>query len=149
MALQDIIQKHFTPAEQAAINTKMDELEALFVGKLQNLTEEENGRYGSIDEKNKLFANKAYDYNNNQPTLSSGDVDWVEYGKDYFDRSVLQGVALRLDGLSKSCMETKRLHDFDNYQNALIDKKYTDYKSETGGGVLYDTKAAEYKQFFT
>ena len=146
--MQNIIEKHFSASDLAAINTKIDELEALISGKLQNLTDEENSRYGSIDETNKLFVNKVNDYSNNQPSLMSPDVDWAEFSKDYFDRSALQNTAMRLDAISKACTETKRMHDYDNYQNGLLDKKYTDYKADTGGGALYDTKAAEYKQFF-
>ncbi len=149
MAYQDVIQNHFTPAELAAISVKMDELWALLNPKVVNLTEQENERYGSINEKNKGIVNKANDYNNSQPGLSSPDVDWVEYQKDFFDRSALESIELRLQGFARACDETKRAHDYDNYQNALIDKDYTDYKAKTGGGVLYETKAAEYKQFFT
>ncbi len=149
MAYQDVIQNHLTQGELDAINTKMDELWALLNPKVVNLTEQENDRYGSINEKNKGIVNKANDYNNNQPSLNSPEVDWVEYKKDYFDRSALEGIQLRLLGYARACEETKRAHDYDNYQNALTDKEYAEYKAKTGGGVLYETKAAEYKQFFT
>lgn len=44
--------------------------------------------------------------------------------------------------------ETKRLHDYDNYQNSLVDYNYTKYKSDTQPGKGFDSKAADLKQFF-
>ena len=88
------------------------------------------------------------DYQNNQPALSTPDVDWTEYKADHADRSFLENTSLRLEALSKTLLETKRMHDYDNYQSALLDYKYTQYKNETSPGSGYDTKAAELKQFF-
>ena len=148
MPLQDVIQKHFTPAQKTEILTLMTQMEALLQPNLQNLDPDENVKYGSIKEINKLFANKISDYRTNQPALSSPDVDWVEFTADYSDRQFLEACNLRLDGMSRGCIETKRLHDYDNYQNALIDYEYSKYKDRTEPGLGYDVKVEELKQFF-
>ncbi|MFH1005319.1 MAG: hypothetical protein V1781_07495 [Bacteroidota bacterium] len=148
MPLQDVIQQHFTTTEQTTFNTLMSQLEALLQSKLRNLSEDENNKYGVIKEQNKLFVNKVSDYRNSQPTLSSPDVDWKEFAADFFDRSFLENGVLRLDGLVKAMTETRRLHDYDNYQNSLIDYKYTKYKNDTQPGSGFDVKEAELKQFF-
>jgi hypothetical protein len=148
MPTQDIIQKHFSAAEQAQITSLMVQIETILQPKLQNLDPDENQRYGSINEANKLLVNKVFDYQNNQPNLKSPDVDWVEFTADYTDRKFLEAVMIRLMSLSKSCEETKRMHDFDNYQNALLDYDYSKYKMGTMPGSGYDTKVDELKQFF-
>ncbi len=148
MPFKDIIQKHFSAANQTLFNKIMDDMEALLQPNLQNLSEEENNKYGSINEQNKLLVNKVSDYRNTQPALSSPDVDWKEFAADAFDRSFLETAAMRIDALSKAMAETRRLHDYDNYQVSLLDYKYTQYKAETDPGSGYDSKAAELKQFF-
>ncbi|HLG34046.1 MAG TPA: hypothetical protein VI757_04140 [Bacteroidia bacterium] len=148
MAFQDVIQLHFTDLEKTQAETLMGQLEALLQPKLRNLSETENNTYGTINEKNKLLVNKVKDYRDTQPALSSPDVDWTEFGSDFDDRSFLSTSALRLDGLSKAFTETRRLHDYDNFQNSLIDYDYTLYKDRTSPGLGYDSKAAELKQFF-
>jgi len=147
--IQDIIQDHFTAADQTAWDTGISALESIIQARLRNLDEDENNKYGSIDEKNKLFVDKVDDYRNSQPTLSSGDIDWTEFKADKFDRKFLETGAARLVALAKAMLETKRLHDFDNFQNALVDYHYTEYKNQTSPGLGYDTKYAELKQFFT
>jgi hypothetical protein len=148
MAFQDMDNNHIPAAVQAAANTSMTAVEGALASFLRNLSEEENSRVGSVDEKNKLFINKVKDYQNTLPGLSSPDVDWPEFTADFGDRQFLEMFALRLTTLAKSITETRRLHDYDNYQNALIDYKYTKYKNATEGGAGYDTKEDELKQFF-
>ena len=89
-----------------------------------------------------------WDYRENQPALSTSDVDWSEFEEDMEDRSFLENGNLRLIGLAKTMLETKRLHDYDNYQNSLLDYKYSKYKDETQPGTGFDTKVEELSQFF-
>ena len=148
MPFQDVIQKHFTAAEQTNSTALITQLEALLQPHLQNLDETENQKYGVINEKNKLFVEKVRDYRNTQPALSSPDVDWNEYMLDATDRLFLETFATRLQALAKTMLETKRLHDYDNFQNGLIDYKYSQYKDETQPGTGYDSKVEDLKQFF-
>ena len=148
MPFQDVIQSHFLDAEKLTLETKIAEIETLLQSKLRNLSEEENNKYGSISEKNKLFVNRVRDYQLSQPALSSPDVDWAEFTLDFEDRVFLELAATRLQALVKAMLETKRLHDYDNYQNALIDYAYTQYKNRTQPGLGYDSKEDDLKQFF-
>lgn len=148
MPFQDIIQKHFTAGNKTLFNSLMDQMEALLQPNLQNLNEEENDKYGTINEQNKLLVNKVQDYRDTQPALSSPDLDWEEFNADAFDRSFLETGVMRILALTKAMTETRRLHDYDNYQASLLDYRYTQYKAETEPGTGYDSKAAELKQFF-
>ncbi len=145
---QDLIQDHFTAADQLAFDTAVATLESLLQPKLRNLSEDENNEIGFIDEKNKLVVEKVNDYRDSQPALSSGDVDWVEFKADRFDRKFLETGAQRLFAIGSAMMETKRVHDYDNFQNSLVDYHYTEYKMGTSPGLGYDTKYNELKQFF-
>jgi len=148
MATQDVIQDHFLAADQTAFNTAMTTIETLVLDRLHNLDDAENETYGTINENNKLLVNKVRDYNNTQPALSSTDVDWAEFERDYFDRAFLENAALRLTALALAMTETRRMHDYDNFQNSLVDYAYTQYKNRTSPGLGYDAKEAELKQFF-
>lgn len=64
MPFQNIIQKHFSDAEKQQFSDLLDKAEALLQPKLQNLSEEENVKYGTINEQNKLLVNKVGDYRN-------------------------------------------------------------------------------------
>ncbi len=148
MPFQNVIEDHFSSADEAAFKKQMDALEKLLQPRCRNLSEEENNKYGSINEQNKLFVAKDLDYRKTQPALSSPDVDWAEFEKDFFDRKFLETGAMRLIALAKVMLETKRLHDYDNFQNALTDYAYTQYKSGLEPGKGYDAKAEVLKQFF-
>lgn len=148
MPFQDMNNQHVPATDQQQFNTLLTQVEALLQTYLRNLSEEENNKVGRIDEKGKLVTNKVMDYYESQPALSSPDVDWSEFKSDYFSRKFYELGALRLTALAKAMLETKRLHDYDNYENALIDYDYAKYKDRTSQGLGYDTKVEEIGQFF-
>jgi hypothetical protein len=78
MPFHDLVQQHFQPEELQNIDQILDALEDALKTKTRNLTPAERKRYGSINEANKLFVNKVYDYCKAQPALCSPDVDWAE-----------------------------------------------------------------------
>jgi uncharacterized FlgJ-related protein len=112
-----------------------------------SLTAEDRKRYGSVNEQNKLFVNKVYDFNRNQPALSVSDVDWVEFEKDYNSRLHYENLIARLESLTVKLKNAKTLHDFDNYQAALTDYGFTAFKAGTASPG-FEVKQNELKQFF-
>jgi len=148
MAIKDIINLHVSAVDRTSTETLMQQIEQIVQPYLHNLSEEENNKFGFIKEKNKLFVNKVKDYRESQPALSSNDVNWTEFMADYDDRRFFELGALRLQALAAAMLETKRLYDYDNFQNASLDYKYSIYKNETEPGLGYDTKVNELKQFF-
>ena len=141
------MQKHILPEELKAIDASIDALEKTLESKKPNLSPDERQRYGKINEANKLFVNKVYDYCNAQPAMCSPDVDWTEFKADYEDRLVLETRLNRLRSLLEIMENSKILHDFDNFQNALMDYSFTQYKKDTEAGGFV-TKYNELKQFF-
>lgn len=148
MPFSNIITSHITDEQNEDINDALDIIDAIADTITQNLSPEERQRYGSINEQNKLFANKVYDYHVNSPELQSPDVDWIEFERDYKTRRLLEAIYLRLLSLEKKIVDAKTLHDFDNYQNSLTDYDYTQYKDNTSGGGGWSVKKDELKQFF-
>ena len=148
MPFQDMNNNHVSDPDKTQAGALVDQLEALLQPHLRNLSAEENTKLGTISENNKLFVNKTRDYNLSQPALSSPDVDWTEFEADFVSRQFLELLALRITALSKTLTETRRLHDYDNYQNALIDYSYAKYKDGTSPGLGFDTKVEELGQFF-
>lgn len=74
-------------------------------------------------------------------------MDWVEFEADYEDRLFLELLAFEVRALLYDIESTKMLHDHDNYQAALTDYAYSQYRSERGGvGAI--AKFLELRQFF-
>ena len=112
-----------------------------------NLTPEDRNRYGRVNEQNKLFINKIYDYIMNNPDLCSSDVNWEEFKQDYKSRAFLEQLINDLESLITRAKNAKILHDFDNYQDALEDYAYTSFRARSKT-VGYEDKHRELKQFF-
>ena len=79
MPIENFGIRHFTPQQKQEIDNALALLEAALRPVAQNLTEEDRQRYGSINEQNKLFANKVMDYSRTEPQLRSPDVNWPEF----------------------------------------------------------------------
>jgi patatin-like phospholipase/acyl hydrolase len=140
--------RHFTDAEKTSIQAALTALTTALTPKLANLTAEERQQYGSVNEQNKLIINKVKDYKEAQPILSSPDIDWIEFVADYQTRSFLQSSIEQLAELLRGMENAKILHDWDNYQAALVDYSFTQYKNGTGA-TGFATKEQELKQFFS
>jgi hypothetical protein len=147
MPFYDLVQQHFQTTEVQAIDASLDALEKALTEKKRNLSPEERKRYGSINEANKLFVNKVYDYCKAQPDFCSPDVDWPEFEADYQDRNIIETRITRLRSLLEIMENIKILHDYDNFQNALVDYAYTQYKKDTTAGGFV-TKYNALRQFF-
>src|SRR5689334_19203725 len=117
--MKNIIESKITPADITAFDELLSQMERLLEGKTAPLTEEERVRYGSINEQNKLLVNKVRDLRQNSADLSSPDVDWDEFEKDYQARQFLETRSDRILRMAHRMQSTKILHDYDNYQDAL------------------------------
>ena len=145
--MKNMIRTHLTAAEQTTIDNLITQLETALEGKLAALGEDERRQYGSINEQNKLLVNKVRDYSKNSPAMSAPEVDWTEFEADYQSRQFLESRADKLRSLAYQMQSTKILHDYDNYQDALTDYGYAQYKkgaNENG----YAEKVADLNQFF-
>ena len=147
MPFENLINIHYTEAEKTAVTASLTSLETALTAKLRNLSPEERKKYGSINEQNKLIVNKARDYRNSQPSLSSPDVDWAEFQNDFDSREFIQGVMSRLQAMLEGLDNNKILHDYDNYQASLTDYGYSQYKAGTKSAG-FENKVNELSQFF-
>ncbi|MFN0203999.1 MAG: hypothetical protein ACKVTZ_20940 [Bacteroidia bacterium] len=145
--MKNLIETQFTANDLATFDALLAQLEALVDGKLMGLSSEERQTYGSVNEQNKLFVNKVNDYHNSSPQLSSPDVDWNEFAADYQARHFLETRLTRLQSIVSQMESTKILHDYDNYQDALDDYSYSQYKAGAGKAGFTE-KVADLKQFF-
>jgi hypothetical protein len=145
--MRNIIEDSLTEEEKQQAEDLVAQLEAIFINKLSALTEKQRRDYKAINEKNKLFVNKIRDYRQHSNTLSSPDVDWQEFEKDYQARVFTENLLGRIESLAYRLESTKILHDYDNYQDALNDYAYSQY-SKGAGKAGFTEKVAELKQFF-
>jgi len=145
--MKDIIKSQISAADRTAIEGLLGNLETAFAGKTAAIDEAERSRYGSVNEQNKLVVNKARDYRSSQPALSAPDVDWTEFESDYQARTFLENCINRLKALTYTLEGTKIMHDYDNFQDALQDYSYSQYKKGAGENG-YAAKVEDFKQFF-
>ena len=148
MSFTNFDSRHFSVIEKTAVNTALASLELAVSLKVANLSATERQQYGSVNEQNKLIINKVKSFHETQPTLSSPDVDWVEFNNDFDTREFLQTAMLRLQSMIDGMGNAKILHDYDNYQASLTDYDFAKYKASTSA-VGFQTKVAEMAQFFS
>lgn len=147
MPLQNLGKQHLTAAQQTTIDTAVASILAVIQVVAPNFDETDRLKYGSINELNKLLVNKAKDYHNTQVALQSPDVDWVEFDADYADRSYIDKTLNSLGSIVKMATDYKIAHDYDNYQDALTDYQFAQYKAGTNTPG-FNEKVVEMKQFF-
>jgi hypothetical protein len=148
MSFTNFDSRHFSVIEKTAVNTALASIELAISLKVANLSATERQQYGSVNEQNKLIINKVKSFHNTQPTLSSPDVDWVEFNNDFDTREFLQTAMLRLQSMIDGMGNAKILHDYDNYQASLTDYDFAKYKASTSAAG-FQTKVAEMAQFFS
>ena len=147
--MKNIIQSAFNETARASIIDAVSTAEQLVaMGNLRPLSPDERRRYGSVNEQNKLLVNKVLDYRTAAPQLSSPDVDWTEFASDYEMRAFFETTAARLHSLASQLESGKIQHDHDNYQDALDDYGYTQYKAGASVPGAAE-KVAALKVFFS
>ena len=147
MPFDNLINNHYTSAEKTTALDGLTSISTILNAKLRNLSTEERRKFGSINEQNKLIVNKVRDFRNSQPNLSSSDVDWAEFQNDFDSRDFIHAALALLKAMIDGLENNKILHDYDNYQAALTDYSYSQYKAGTNS-VGFETKLNEIAQFF-
>ncbi|MCI3936658.1 hypothetical protein MQX03_05575 [Chryseobacterium aahli] len=147
MAITNLNNVHLSATEMNAVKDALTALENALTKINVTLTSEDRQRYGSINEDNKLLVNKVNDYRQNQPNLSTTQVDWEEFEKDFTSRLNMENITSRLEILGNKIQNAKILHDYDNYQASLVDYGFTNFMAGTGAEG-FETKMNDLKQFF-
>jgi hypothetical protein len=147
MAITNLNNVHLSATEMNAVKDALTVLENALAKINVTLTSEDRQRYGSINEDNKLLVNKVNDYRQNQPNLSTTQVDWEEFEKDFSSRLNMENITSRLEILGNKIQNAKILHDYDNYQASLVDYGFTNFMAGTGAEG-FETKMNDLKQFF-
>ena len=147
MGISNLNDRHFTLEEQEAVEQAIVSLNTVLGPKLRTLSADERSRYGSVNEQNKLIINKVMEFRQTQPELSSPDIDWDEFQKDYDSRVYLENLIIRIETIVQELVNSKILHGWDNYQATLIEYDFTKYK-ENAGNNGFEKKAKEIGQFF-
>lgn len=147
MPLKDLLQNQLSLGDIDNINKAIEDIQAAVAGKMVNLTPEQRQKYGSINEQNKLMVNKVNDIHNSHPQFDSPKVDWAEFSADFVIRSVLEKITSRLQSLAEQFSDTKILHDYDNYQQALAQYSYISFLADQNEPGITNVKE-EIAQFF-
>ncbi len=147
MPVTNLGRLHLTAAQKTAIDAALTAIETQLIPVTLNLNAEDRTRFGSVNESNKLFVNKDREYYQTQPNLATSDVDWVEFEADFQDRVFADTRLDRIATITRMLSDFKIAHDFDNYQDALTDYRFSQYKASTKTPGFTE-KVEELKQFF-
>jgi hypothetical protein len=148
MPFNNLSDKHFSAEEEKRILSLLEEFSNLMMPRLANLSPKERNKYGRVKEQKKLLIDKIKEYNDNEPQLSSSDVDWEEFQKDYKTRYFLSATIEIMNGITLAAECARMLHSYDNYQASITDYNYARYKLSTETGAQYEQKVDQMKQFF-
>ncbi len=148
MSLSNYNNQHLTEEEYTRLQEALATVKQITEKYLVNLSPEERQKYGRVNEQNKLFINKTYDYHKTQPELRAPEIDWEEFDRDYTSRHRLEAVIALLERLAIGLTNAKIMHDNDNYQAALTDYSYASYKAGTVD-ANFEKKYKDLKQFFS
>ena len=129
----------------------MSKLETILAPKIVSLDNAERKKYGSINEQNKLVVNKVKELSESSPELKNPDLDWDEFKKDFDSRDFSEKIVFRLRKIARGIDNKKILHDNDNYNDALNDYSYAQFKAGSSDPKANDylAKAQELAQFFS
>lgn len=94
---------------------------------------------GDISEQKQTAGEQSVWLRPDEPDLTSPDVDWEEFFKDFADRNFFETTIARLQKIIDGLNNAKTLHDFDSYQGALADYTFTQYKVQTAAPGLRRT----------
>lgn len=147
MSLSNLNNRHLEESKVAQVNNTLTALEQALDSIVINLNTEDRQKYGSINEQNKLFVNRVYDFHKNQPALRTPQVDWEEFDRDYTSRKNISNFIDRLERILQNLKNAKILYDYDNYQDSLVDYAFTNYMAGTSAAG-FEAKQSELKQFF-
>lgn len=147
MGLTNLNNTHLSEAEANAAKDAVTQLETALAAITLVVSATDRQKYGRINEQNKLFVNKVFDFHNNQPQLQTSQVEWGEFDRDYSSRLLMEDIITKLESVLTKLKGAKTLHDYDNYQAALLDYAYTNFMAGAGG-ESYENKLKELKQFF-
>lgn len=120
MALTNL-NNHLTAAQVTAAQDAITSLETALATINVNLTAEDRQRYGSINEQNKLFVNKVADYHKTNPSCKLRKSIGQNLITTTAARATMESFINRLDALVTKLKMLKILHDYDNFQAALVE----------------------------
>jgi hypothetical protein len=148
MPISNLNNDHFSGEERELINDAWGTIMEVLTQKTRNLTPKERQKYGSISEENKLVVQKILEYDENQPHLSSPDVNFRELREDWSDRMFLAGFMSKMVEATNICNNVRITHDYDAFQNSRVDYKHCKYKMETEPGAGFEAKYKDLLYFF-
>lgn len=147
MVFENLNGNHLSPQQKTDVRAAFDQFSGLLAPFMVRLSPEERQQYGSINEQNKLLVNRIKNYHDSDPALSSPQVEWTEFHRDYETRVFLETILDLMDKMRIGLTNAKILHDSDNYKASLKDYEYTKYMHKAGIAG-YEKKMREIAQFF-
>jgi hypothetical protein len=149
MSIENLGRKHITAAQIAAFDAALDTQISILSAITNNLSDVERQRFSSVNEQNKLLINAGTRFFGNAKVRAKNRQMWIGQNLAWIMPTASLPIPAkdRLNTLLRMLKDFKIVHDFDNYQDALIDKRYTDYKASTNTPG-YSEKAEHLRQFF-
>ena len=148
MPSENLARNHFTESQIEALDQALALVLESLTPMTVNLTPKERSKYGKVGPQKELLIDKVKDFLENQPNKASPDVDWEEFLLDYKDRKTAWQLLAKTRSIERMLMNIKILSDHDNYNAALRDYQYAQYRDRFSSGDNFATKIQEVRAFF-
>ncbi|WP_293892069.1 hypothetical protein [Flavobacterium sp.] len=148
MPLDNLAKNHFTATEKQQLDGAITTILNIVEAHTYNLTPKERSRYGKIGDQKRLFIDKVRDIQKTQTNLCSPDINWNEFEADYQTRQYAANKLNQLESVATLLLNIKILHDYDNFNDALLDYRYCGYKNRFGNQNGFEQKIISLKGFF-
>ena len=148
MPIDNFAKNHFTETEKQQLDGAITTILNIVATHTYNLTPKERSQYGKIGDQKRLFIDKVRDIQKTQTNLCSPDIDWNEFEADYQTRQYAANKLNQLESVAKLLLNIKILHDYDNFNDALLDYRYCGYKNRFGNQNGFEQKINSLKGFF-
>ncbi len=119
MALDNLIQVHFTPDELARMDAALSEIENIMKGKAVDLTPKQRQQYGRVAYEMEVWVDKCYSYMQQAPQLVPSFIDMVEHTADLEAHRILNPRIERMNTIAQSIKDTNLLLGTDIYNNSM------------------------------
>ena len=147
MPNENLISMSFTSEEIQEATGHINEILALFSGRLKSLTPEERREYGRIGNKTENWTRKVNEYMKNQPDFTPAFVDADETQKDFVAREALKPLLNLLTSLVNQVDDTVLILGSDLYQADLgyyQNVKLLAKQNVNGAKAIYDDLAEQF-----
>ena len=137
--------KHFDIDEMKNIRDLVNRIIEVIQVKINKPSIGEEKQFEGLPDKSKLLIKEVMRFRNEEPALSSGEIDWTAFYNNYADIAFIKSIIFSFQSIMKDLSGMQLLLALENYQIALKEFEYTE--SKKNNDVRMEAKYEVLKQY--